>query len=61
MSKKIENAKKLYLEGIRDGKVREAVTKYTGNRYTQHGTGVADGIEGFLAFFEPFVVRNPVI
>ena len=60
MSKKIENAKGLYLEGIRDGKVREAVTKYTGDRYTQHSTGVADGIEGFVAFFEPFVERNPV-
>lgn len=60
MSQKLENAKKLYLEGIRDGKVREAVTKYTGDRYTQHSTGVADGVEGFVAFFEPFVDRCPV-
>ena len=60
MSKKLKNAKNLYLEGIRDGKVREAVTKYTGDRYTQHSTGVADGIEGFVAFFEPFIERNPV-
>ena len=51
MSNKLENAKKLYLEGIRDGKVREAVTKYTGDRYTQHSTGVADGAEGFSAGF----------
>ncbi len=58
MSQKLENAKKLYLEGIRDGKVREAVTKYTGDRYTQHSTGVADGIEGFVDFFEPFVERS---
>ena len=58
MSNKIENAKGLYLEGIRDGKVREAVTKYTGDRYTQHSTGVADGIEGFVAFFEPFIERS---
>lgn len=58
MSKKTENAKKLYLEGIRDGKAREAVTKYTGNRYTQHSTGVADGIEGFVDFFEPFIKRS---
>jgi predicted SnoaL-like aldol condensation-catalyzing enzyme len=57
MSKKLANAKGLYLEGIRDGKVREAVTKYTGDRYTQHSTGVADGIEGFVAFFEPFIER----
>ena len=38
---------------------REAVHAYTGHRYTQHSTGVADGAEGFLAFFEPFVERNP--
>ncbi|PWJ43891.1 nuclear transport factor 2 family protein [Sediminitomix flava] len=58
MSQKIENAKGLYLEGIRDGNAREAVTKYTGDRYTQHSTGVADGVEGFVAFFEPFIERN---
>ena len=53
MGKKLENAKALYYEGIRDGNVREAVTKYTGERYTQHSTGVRDGIEGFVEFFEP--------
>ncbi|MEL6561596.1 MAG: nuclear transport factor 2 family protein [Bacteroidota bacterium] len=59
MGKKLENAKALYYEGIRDGNVREAVTKYTGERYTQHSTGVRDGIEGFVEFFEPFIKRNP--
>ncbi|MEM7346042.1 MAG: nuclear transport factor 2 family protein [Chloroflexota bacterium] len=59
MSQKLENAKNLYLEGIRDGKAREAVTKYTGGRYTQHSTGVRDGVEGFVEFFEPFIERNP--
>ncbi len=59
MSKKIENARNLYLEGIRDGHAREAVTKYTGARYTQHSTGVKDGIEGFVEFFEPFIAKNP--
>ena len=59
MSQKLENAKRLYLEGIRDGKAREAVTKYTGDRYTQHSTGVRDGVEGFVEFFEPFIARNP--
>lgn len=59
MGRKLDNAIALYLEGIRDGKVREAVTKYTGDRYTQHSTGVADGVEGFVEFFEPFVKRNP--
>ena len=59
MGNKLENAKRLYLEGIRDGNAREAVTKYTGERYTQHSTGVRDGIEGFVEFFEPFIERNP--
>lgn len=59
MSAKLENAKALYVEGIRDGRVREAVTKYSGARYTQHSTGVADGVEGFVDFFGPFLERNP--
>lgn len=59
MSQKLANAKALYMEGIRDGNAREAVTKYTGDRYTQHSTGVRDGIEGFVEFFEPFIERNP--
>ena len=59
MGRKLENAKGLYLEGIRDGNAREAVTKYTGDRYTQHSTGVRDGVEGFVEFFEPFIKRNP--
>ena len=57
---KLANAKNLYLEGIRDGNARAAVTKYTGDRYTQHSTGVRDGVEGFVEFFEPFIKRNPV-
>lgn len=60
MGIRVENAKALYLEGIRDGNAREAVEKYTGDRYTQHSTGVADGVEGFVAFFEPFIERNPI-
>ncbi|MDV7143599.1 nuclear transport factor 2 family protein [Tropicimonas sp. TH_r6] len=59
MGKALENVRNLYLEGIAGGKAREAVYKYTGHRYTQHSTGVGDGAEGFLAFFEPFVERNP--
>ncbi|MEM9497899.1 MAG: nuclear transport factor 2 family protein [Pseudomonadota bacterium] len=54
-----DNAIGLYLEGIRDGHPREAIAKYTGARYTQHSTGVADGPEGFVSFFEPFLARNP--
>lgn len=53
------NAIGLYMVGIRDGKPREAVNRFTGDRYTQHSTGVADGKEGFVSFFEPFLARNP--
>lgn len=59
MGQALENVRAIYLEGIADGNAREAVYRYTGHRYTQHSTGVADGAEGFLAFFEPFVARNP--
>ena len=57
---RVSNAKGLYLEGIRDGNMREALDKYTGDRYTQHSTGVADGKEGFIEFFTPFLERNPI-
>ena len=57
---RISNAKGLYLEGIRDGNMREALDKYTGARYTQHSTGVRDGKEGFIEFFTPFLERNPI-
>ena len=60
MSNKIANATGLYMEGIRDGKMQEALDKYVGDRYTQHSTGVADGKAGFSDFFTPFLVRNPV-
>ncbi|MEL6347647.1 MAG: nuclear transport factor 2 family protein [Myxococcota bacterium] len=59
MGKRLDNAKGLYLEGIRDGRPREALDRYIGDRYTQHSTGVRDGKEGFLEFFEPFLERNP--
>jgi len=60
VNRKLANATGLYLEGIRDGNVREAVEKYTGDCYIQHSTGVADGVEGFVEFFEPFIEKNPV-
>ncbi|MEM7520986.1 MAG: nuclear transport factor 2 family protein [Pseudomonadota bacterium] len=59
MGQALENVRRIYLEGIAGGAAREAVMRYTGHRYTQHSTGVGDGAEGFLAFFEPFVARNP--
>ena len=60
MSRRREHAVQLYLHGIRDGHPREAVERHTGARYTQHSTGVPDGKEGFVAFFDEFLRRHPV-
>ena len=57
MGQKLDNAISLYLEGIRDGNI-DVVDKYTGDRYTQHSTGVEDGTEGFKAFFKGFLQRT---
>lgn len=59
MGAKIEHAKALYMEGIRDGNPREAVMAHTGAVYRQHSTGVKDGQAGFIEFFEDFIARNP--
>lgn len=56
---KIHHAAGLYIDGIRDGKVWEALKAHTGDRYTQHSTGVGDGQQGFADFFEEFLARNP--
>ena len=60
MGLRLDNAKALYLEAIRDGNYAEAISKYSGSRYTQHSTPVRDGREGFIEFFAEFVQRNPV-
>jgi len=59
VSQKLENVKRLYLEGIRDGDAKAALDRYIGERYTQHSTGVGHGKQGFLDFFLPFLDRNP--
>jgi predicted SnoaL-like aldol condensation-catalyzing enzyme len=35
-----------------EGHPRAAVEKYVGNEYIQHNPDVADGTEGFIAYFE---------
>jgi len=59
MGARLDNAKALYMEGIRDGNYVEAINKYAGERYTQHSTPVKDGKEGFIEFFADFIERNP--
>lgn len=60
MGKRLDNAKSLYMEAIRDGNYVEAINRYSGDRYTQHSTPVKDGREGFIEFFTDFVKRNPI-
>lgn len=55
-----DHAIDLYMTAIRDGRAREALDANIGERYIQHSTGVKDGKEGFLEFFQPFLERNPV-
>ncbi len=55
-----DNALGLYLLAIRDGHPRAAASAYTGARLVQHSTGVRDGADGFVEYFEPFIERNPV-
>lgn len=59
MSRKIENAKKLYIRGIEKGEIEEVQKYYMGNTYTQHSTGVPDEKEGFKVFFNDFFKRYP--
>ena len=59
MTSALEHAQALYLDGIRDGEPRRAAAQHIGERYTQHSTGVKDGPDGFVEFFEAFVERNP--
>lgn len=59
MTSALEHAQALYLTGIRDGQPRRAAARHIGERYRQHSTGVKDGPDGFVEFFEAFVERNP--
>ncbi|MEM7340522.1 MAG: nuclear transport factor 2 family protein [Actinomycetota bacterium] len=59
MGQRLENAKALYVEAIRDGDYEGAINRYAGDRYTQHSTPVKDGRAGFIEFFADFVERNP--
>lgn len=58
--KPLDHAKALYVEGILQGNIDEALEAHVTERYTQHSTGVRSGKEGFKEFFEEFLERNPV-
>jgi len=60
MGQRLDNAKRIYLDGIRDGNYVEAIDALVGGRYTQHSTPVRDGKDGFIEFFDDFTKRNPI-
>ncbi len=60
MGQRLDNARSLYLEAIRDGAYERAINAYAGERYTQHSTPVKDGKTGFIEFFTDFAERNPI-
>lgn len=59
MTQALDNAKNLYLRGIRDGAIEEVQVRYMGATYTQHSTGVPDNKEGFAQFFQDFSSGTP--
>ncbi|WP_299242560.1 nuclear transport factor 2 family protein [uncultured Aquimarina sp.] len=42
-----------------EGNPKEAVDKYLGNQYIQHNPDVADGTEGFIAYFDRMQKEYP--
>lgn len=42
-----------------EGNPREAAERYIGDRYIQHNPGVADGADGFVAYFERMQEEYP--
>ena len=42
-----------------EGNPRQAIERYIGNQYIQHNPDVADGTEGFIAYFERMQLEYP--
>ena len=42
-----------------EGKPKDAVAKYVGKKYIQHNPDVADGVGGFIDYFERMKVQYP--
>lgn len=53
------NVKAFYELAFSGGKPREAVERYVGGTYIQHNPHVANGVEGFISYFEKMAVEYP--
>ncbi len=53
------NVKAFYELAFTGGQPREAVERYVGTSYTQHNPHVANGTEGFIAYFERMAKEYP--
>ena len=58
IAKNKENAIAFYQMAY-EGNPREAVKKYVGDQYIQHNPDVADGLDGFIAYFERMQKEYP--
>ncbi|MDJ0771730.1 MAG: sulfate permease, partial [Ilumatobacter sp.] len=59
VGEKRDNATSFYLMAIRDGRPRDAVDAYVGDRFEQHRPGISHGAEGVVEFCERFADENP--
>lgn len=59
MYNKLNNVKALYLDGIKAGQVKEAANRYITKGLIQHSTDIADGVNGFVEYFESLLRHYP--
>lgn len=59
LDRNVENVKAFYEMAFTHGQPRKAVDLYVGDSYTQHNPHVANGKDGFIAYFERMAKEYP--